>query len=287
MTHMPHPKLFAGIALVTCVLAAAISTFIAFDAAPIQGDTWTMHRIQDASALRPFASTISNIGDVRWIPFVIALGFATARHFTLKDAGHGPIIFGVIALAMILIWPLNHQMKDLLDSPRPQDFSGFYVDHLRSDNGFPSGHVYADVLFFGVLAAFAPTYVPKRAVLPVQAACVAIIVLSGPSRMIVGAHWPSDVLGGYLWGATALCITLCLAHLTPRAPVNPESEDRVHDHGLLPRRSDRDQIHRALQQLFDPLDERPRLRRQVVECAHVRRRCLPARQLLVHRPHPV
>ena len=38
--------------------------------------------------------------------------------------------------------------------------------------------------------------------------CLALILLTGYGRILVGAHWPSDVLGGYLWGALLLLLAI-------------------------------------------------------------------------------
>ncbi len=42
-------------------------------------------------------------------------------------------------------------------------------------------------------------------------ACLALILLTGYGRILVGAHWPSDVLGGYLWGGLLLLLALRVA----------------------------------------------------------------------------
>lgn len=34
--------------------------------------------------------------------------------------------------------------------------------------------------------------------------CALVLALSGPASVWLGVHWPSDVLGGYAWGATLL-----------------------------------------------------------------------------------
>ena len=55
-------------------------------------------------------------------------------------------------------------------------------------------------VFFASERLFAST----RARRWVQAGSLAIIGLMGLQRVYVGAHWPSDVLGAYLWGGAML-----------------------------------------------------------------------------------
>ena len=65
--------------------------------------------------------------------------------------------------------------------------------------GFPSGHATAAAAFFGAVLYLAGSLPPasRRAV---RALAVACIVLVGLARIILRAHWPSDVLGGIALG---------------------------------------------------------------------------------------
>jgi undecaprenyl-diphosphatase len=91
-------------------------------------------------------------------------------------------------------------LKDLAERPRPTD-DLVQVSAQANGFSFPSGHVLGSVLLWGFLCYLAAKTIPHRGLrLGVQALCLSILVLTGLQRIYAGAHWPSDVLGGYAWG---------------------------------------------------------------------------------------
>ena len=112
---------------------------------------------------------------------------------------------GLGAEALLLILAgisrlLNTPVKLLLNSPRPT-LEDIAVVEETTGFGFPSGHAMGAVLFFGALIIIAPAVVQRRwLAMALQAVCLILILITGVGRVTVGAHWPSDVLGGYLFG---------------------------------------------------------------------------------------
>jgi undecaprenyl-diphosphatase len=96
-----------------------------------------------------------------------------------------------MVVAPLLEWILKH----LVGRARPEDVS----------LGFPSGHSTAAAAFFGALMFLAGS-LPPRACAWVRGLAVVMIVLVGMARVILRAHWPSDVLAG-----TALGLALAAA----------------------------------------------------------------------------
>lgn len=72
------------------------------------------------------------------------------------------------------------------------------------------GHVLFFVIFFGFLAYLAWIHFAGRVRVILIATCAALIVLIGPSRIFLGAHWASDVAGGYIIGALWLFVLILL-----------------------------------------------------------------------------
>jgi membrane-associated phospholipid phosphatase len=97
--------------------------------------------------------------------------------------------------------------KVLIGRPRPEAVS----------LGFPSGHSTAAAAFFGMLTYLAGT-LPSLPCRLVRAGSLIMIVLVGVARVMLRAHWPSDVLGGFTLGLALACIAIVIAERPPRRP---------------------------------------------------------------------
>jgi len=204
---------------ICALLALALSMWVGYEKAPVAFDMRLALEIQAQTRFGATADIVNWLGDWHWAPFV-AVGILVlwkAGYGGFRGKGPRPnqeAFYSFIAIGALRL--VNTLLKMLFDSPRPMEELGIRVDQIRETTGFPSGHVYGDVLFFGALAAFAPLWAPKRLVMPVRAVLVAVIILAGPARVYVGAHWPSDALGGYLWGMAALALGLAYGRWAAR-----------------------------------------------------------------------
>lgn len=100
--------------------------------------------------------------------------------------------FNVANLGLVVL--LNQVMKFAIQRPRPDvlrlaDVSGF---------SFPSGHSMAAMSVFGLLAWCVWRYEknPRRCIV-LMCLFALVIVMVGVSRIYLGAHYASDVLGGF------------------------------------------------------------------------------------------
>jgi membrane-associated phospholipid phosphatase len=107
-------------------------------------------------------------------------------------------------LAAVFSTGVNVLVKDLIQRPRPAGAVVHVLDTINSYS-FPSGHVMFYLGFFGFIwfLAFSllkPSW--KRGFLLVFFG--GLVILIGISRIYVGEHWASDVLGSYLLGTLTL-----------------------------------------------------------------------------------
>jgi undecaprenyl-diphosphatase len=134
---------------------------------------------------------------VRWITW---LGDASQRSFVM--VGFAAWLLWRkrhwAALAMVVVPPLagagSSILKEAFARARPD-----VVPHLDlvSNLSFPSGHA-TNAMATYLLAALLIGRV-RRPLGLVLAFSVAAAI--GVSRLLLGVHWPSDVMGGWLWGA--------------------------------------------------------------------------------------
>jgi undecaprenyl-diphosphatase len=90
---------------------------------------------------------------------------------------------------MLVAAALPDVVKVAVGRARPEDTS----------LGFPSGHATAAAAFFGALVYLAGS-LPPRARRAVRVGAITLTALVGIARIVLRAHWPSDVVGGFALG---------------------------------------------------------------------------------------
>ncbi|MEK6587733.1 MAG: phosphatase PAP2 family protein [Chloroflexota bacterium] len=113
------------------------------------------------------------------------------------DYGLG-VRLGVLSL---LSGSLNVVLKDVLMQPRPCDIQPEVCIEQAHGYGLPSGHAQNAIVFWGFLAHWLHS---RRA----WAGAIALMILIGFSRVYLGVHFPTDVLGGWTIGVLILVLYL-------------------------------------------------------------------------------
>ncbi len=92
-------------------------------------------------------------------------------------------------------------LKLVVARPRPDDSLIRQVEQFTRHDSFPSGHVLFYMGFFGFLLFLTYSSLPKGLMRTVILVLLSILILlAGPSRIYLGSHWFSDVLGAYMLG---------------------------------------------------------------------------------------
>jgi len=146
-------------------------------------------------------SNVTTLGDTL-VVMSLAVPFAARR----------PDIAWAVLIAAVIATVLSHGIKELWPLPRPAgvfDADDFYLIGRRLRLGtFPSGHTIAITTFAAVVCLRVPR---ARVVFPL--ALLAFLV--GLSRVVVGAHFPADAVGGWAFGWIAAVAGVWLADRSP------------------------------------------------------------------------
>lgn len=147
------------------------------------GPRWLAEAGRDITALGSFT--------------VLTLLVAAVIGFLWLIRSYGPLWLVFAATTSGLV--ANLLLKDLFDRPRPS-----VVPHLAhvSSSSFPSGHSMLSATIYltlgAVLAQSVQSRVLKAYFLLVAAALTGLV---GVSRVFLGVHYPTDVLGGWIAGS--------------------------------------------------------------------------------------
>lgn len=84
-----------------------------------------------------------------------------------------------------------------------------YASHMLFRSfSFPSGHTLGSTIAFGLLAYLLWQYLPAPFGLLCAVVLIGLIIAVGLSRIYLGAHFPSDVLAGWLLGLAGLALII-------------------------------------------------------------------------------
>ena len=101
---------------------------------------------------------------------------------------------GIIFLLSVYV---NAGLKEIFQQPRPFDILAEIQKVHASGYGFPSGHAQSSLIVWGSIA-----YWEKQ--IWIRNLSVLLILLIGFSRIYLGVHFPTDILGGWLFGGLIL-----------------------------------------------------------------------------------
>jgi membrane-associated phospholipid phosphatase len=127
------------------------------------------------------------------------IGFWFARRRNWKKL---ILLFSAVAGGALL----NLVLKNIFQRTRPAIPGAYMVDTGFS---FPSGHSMISLVFYGMIAYLALSYITsKKWKAFIVAGALAICALIGFSRLYLGVHFLTDVLAG--WAAGGLWLAICI-----------------------------------------------------------------------------
>lgn len=184
-------------AIVTVAAIVAVSLSLHATAGGLfPGDLATAERLQDT----PGGRYIEPVADFIYLIPVQIVVLATGFVLALR-ARNASLAAAVLLVAAARI--ASPILKDLIDRPRP--IAGeLLLREPAKGSAFPSGHALTSVLVYGYAAYAALLHAPREIRRWLIVAATAAVLLIGWDRVWDGAHWPSDVYGG--WGIGVLLL---------------------------------------------------------------------------------
>ncbi len=210
----PPKELSKPFILVALLVSLVVISIFAHKYTRFPVDLFLALHIQafDCSFIKQSMKVVSQIGggQVATVLLLFAAILFWIKHRHIDSL----LLVGVYVLSSI-----DRLLKILVDRPRPSPDLVSVIE-LNQSGSFPSGHASFAMAFFGALFYFSSIYIRHTLLRRlIQIGSVAFILLTGISRIYLGTHWPSDVLGGYLLGGLVLAI-LVLLHRKARDAIH-------------------------------------------------------------------
>ena len=191
-------RLKLGLAFITLLLFALASVFTRFP-----GDLAILLWLQSLQSpwLTKAAMTVSHLGDT-----LIALSMMGVAVFLFLVWRRRDV--AVMMLLSLVPIGAGNLLKLVVGRSRPEYL---LLDVAPTSLSFPSGHALFAAIFWGLLVWLAEESIQSPLIRrSVQVALGLLILAVGWSRVYLGLHWPSDVIGGYMYGLLAVWLLTSL-----------------------------------------------------------------------------
>ena len=142
----------------------------------------------------PIAKFITNLGGA-----IFLITLTISLFILIKNRKVGISIFS----NLVIVTVLNQLLKNILQRPRPTEY------RIIEETGysFPSGHSMVSMAFYGYLIYLIYKYVKNKYIKWISIVLFSILICSiGVSRIYLGVHYTSDVLGGFCISISYLVI---------------------------------------------------------------------------------
>lgn len=214
--RMPLPPasmrvLRAGVMLLAAGIA--LSLIVAGNPGPLEGDEPLADGVQALPGLEGLSEAVRALTTTQ---VVLVLGAAVVAWLWTVGMRGRAFAIGVC----LLVLPFAQAgIKEVVDRPRPSEE---LVDVRAgwTSESYPSGHVMGGTLLYGYLALSRGWLerLPRREWRNiVRLIAVAVLGFNLFANVYMGVHWPSDVVGGALFGAALVAVALAIERGVPRS----------------------------------------------------------------------
>ena len=159
--------------------------------------------------LARLAAVLTTIGGA---PITLAVAGAGSLWLLLNRApGRASLLAGSVLVERLLV----DGLKEWIGRPRP------HLEFLPHSLAFPSGHSANSMTAFlaAALLAASPRY--RRAAVALG---LVLSLVVGLTRIVLGVHWPSDVIGGWAFGLLAVALALIVGERSGVLSVKAQHE---------------------------------------------------------------
>lgn len=216
----------------------------------------TLSFVAAAVAIAIFAQLAEGVleGDTQGFDEAVLTWFQTHRTpglnrvmLEITALGSGSVIIMVVLLASVFLWLTHHKWSvyvlllvvfgsKLLNTMLKGGFGRerpSIVESITDVNSlsFPSGHAMSSIVAYGSIAYLISRLEPSwRLRYAIWIFVILLVLAIGVTRMYLGVHYPSDVIGGYLAGVAWVGLVAALIKAVRYfADRRPETRSEEHD----------------------------------------------------------